>query len=220
MIFFFFIQIKTVMQFSTFKTTFLSAGILLCAGFTACSNNSDTAATTDTTATRPATSIPMNDTATMPMVDHAMASLSGTKPDTTVSGMVDFKQDGSSVKMNLTISVPKLANKSVAVHLHEHGDCGNMGKGAMGHWNPTNEQHGKWGSGQYHSGDIGNVQLDAKGNGTMELTTDRWSLGGSAKTNILNRAVIVHSGVDDYTSQPSGNAGERIGCGVIEKGQM
>ncbi|HEY1008313.1 MAG TPA: superoxide dismutase family protein, partial [Sphingobacteriaceae bacterium] len=69
--------------------------------------------------------------------------------------------------------------------------------------------------GSFHSGDIGNVQLDGKGNGKLTLTSDRWSIGGDEKTNILNRAVIVHSGVDDYTTQPTGNAGSRIGCGVI-----
>jgi Cu-Zn family superoxide dismutase len=147
---------------------------------------------------------------------RATATLSGTKPDTTVNGTVQFVQNGNTVQMNLQISVPAKANQSVAVHIHDHGECGNMGKDAMGHWNPTGENHGKWGSGAYHSGDIGNVPLDAQGNGRLSLQTTRWSIGGDAKTNILNRAIIVHSGVDDYTSQPAGNAGERIGCGVIQ----
>lgn len=145
----------------------------------------------------------------------ATATLSGTKPDTTVNGMVRFTQDGNRVRMNLQISVPQKANQSVAVHIHEHGECGNMGKEAMGHWNPTNESHGRWGSGNFHSGDIGNINLDANGRGSLQLESDRWSIGGDARTNILDRSIIVHSGVDDYTSQPSGNSGERIGCGVI-----
>jgi superoxide dismutase, Cu-Zn family len=49
----------------------------------------------------------------------------------------------------------------------------------------------------------------------MELETDRWSIGGDAQKDILGKAFIVHSGEDDYTSQPAGNAGNRIGCGVI-----
>ena len=68
----------------------------------------------------------------------------------------------------------------------------------------------------FHSGDIGNVQLDKEGKGTFTLETDLWTLGGSPEKNILNKALIVHGGVDDYTSQPSGNAGTRIGCGVIK----
>lgn len=210
-------------QISIFKGTQVFAVLAVVAGLAACSNNNDASSSTSdststtTTATDTSNHMNMNQAADTTSADHAVATLSGTKPDTTVTGTVQFDKDGNQVKMTLQISVPKMANKSVAVHIHEHGDCGDMGKGAMGHWNPTNENHGKWGSGQFHSGDIGNVNLDAQGNGTMQLTTDRWSIGGDAKTNILNRAIIVHSGVDDYTSQPSGNAGERIGCGVIQK---
>ena len=90
-----------------------------------------------------------------------------------------------------------------------------MGNEAHGHWNPTNKKHGKWGSDNFHSGDIGNIQLDANGKGSKELETDLWSIGGDSTTNILDKSVIVHGGVDDYTSQPAGNAGTRIGCGVI-----
>ena len=147
----------------------------------------------------------------------AMATVSGTLPHTTLTGTADFTQQNGKVKMVLNITCLTMANKSVAVHLHEMGDCGDMGKMAHGHWNPTNQQHGKWGSGSFHSGDIGNVSLDAAGNGTLEMETDLWSIGGDDKTNILNRSVIVHGGVDDFTTQPTGNAGSRIGCGVITK---
>ncbi len=148
----------------------------------------------------------------------AMATLSGTKPDTTVNGTVQFTQDGDKVKMTLQITVPKKANQSVALHFHEHADCGDMGKHAGGHWNPTGEPHGKWDEGSFHSGDIGNIDLDSKGEGKIEVSSDRWSIGGDAKKDILNKTIIVHSGVDDYKSQPSGNSGERIGCGVVQRG--
>ncbi len=149
----------------------------------------------------------------------AEAVLSGTQPDTTVSGTVRFREDNGKVKMTLDITVPKKANQSVAVHIHEHGSCGDMGKEAHGHWNPTNAQHGKWGSASFHRGDIGNVDLNGEGKGTMELETDLWAIGGSDSTkNILNKAIIVHGGVDDFKTQPTGNAGSRIGCGVIQKG--
>lgn len=147
----------------------------------------------------------------------AMATLNATMSDTALTGTVEFTQQDGKVKMMLTLSIPSMANKSVAVHIHEMGDCGDMGGSAHGHWNPTNQQHGKWGSASFHSGDIGNVSLDAEGKGTMELTTDLWSIGGDEKTNIVNRSIIVHSGMDDFTTQPTGNAGSRIGCGVIIK---
>lgn len=150
------------------------------------------------------------------LADRAYADISSTKSDTSGSGRAEFskKEDGS-VELSLTLNFPKMANKSVAVHLHEHGDCGDSGKGAHGHWNPTNEAHGKWGSVAYHSGDIGNVKLSAEGMGTISVSSSRWTIGGNDQTNILSRAVIVHSGIDDYKTQPTGNAGSRIGCGVI-----
>lgn len=195
------------MQQPKFFKLLCSAVVFSTVCFTACNNSED-----KTTTTHDAMSA---DTSTM-AVSHAIATLSGTKPDTVVTGSIQFDQDGSKVKMTLDITVLSKANQSVAVHFHDHGDCGDMGKGAMGHWNPTGTNHGKWGSASFHSGDIGNISLDAKGHGSLELETDLWSLGGDAKTNILNRSVIIHSGVDDYTTQPTGNAGQRIGCAVIK----
>lgn len=159
---------------------------------------------------------PIRDTMTVPMVTHAEAMISGTYPDTAVNGLATFETttDGK-IKMTLNITVAAKANKMVAVHLHEHGDCGDNGKASHGHWNPGNAQHGKWGSASFHSGDIGNVKLDAKGKGTLTITTDLWTLGGKADKNILGKAMIVHGGVDDYTTQPTGNAGSRIGCGLL-----
>ena len=146
----------------------------------------------------------------------AMATITGTFPDSMVSGVAQFStMAGGKVKMILHLTIPGKANQSVAVHIHEGGECGDTAKQAMGHWNPTDAQHGKWGSAGFHSGDIGNISLDAKGYGELNLETDLWSIGGDSQKNILNRTIIVHGGIDDYTSQPSGNAGTRIGCGVI-----
>jgi superoxide dismutase, Cu-Zn family len=148
----------------------------------------------------------------------AEALVTGTLADTTVNGTVKFTEEGDGkTKMDLELNIPALANHSVAVHIHEHGDCGDAGKAAGGHWNPTNKQHGKWGVGEFHSGDIGNVTLDSTGKGTYSLETDLWTIGGDVKTDILGKAIIVHAGEDDYTSQPAGNAGARVGCGVIQK---
>lgn len=176
--------------------------------FTACNNGEkkeETNATKETTAVKATEA------------DAAAATISGTLPDTTLSGTAEFTKQNGKVKMVLNITCAKMANKSVAVHLHEMGNCGDMGKMAHGHWNPTNQQHGKWGSASFHSGDIGNVALDKDGKGMLEMETNLWTLGGDDKTNILNRSVIVHAGVDDFTTQPTGNAGSRIGCGVITK---
>ncbi|MEO7961100.1 MAG: superoxide dismutase family protein [Ginsengibacter sp.] len=196
-----------------------ACAIMMAFGMAACNGSSDTTVTSDSTATMSSDNMDTNASMNMSsdaMKEHAMAQLSGTNADTTVSGSAQFDAANGKVKMELELTIPKMANKSVAVHIHEMADCGDMGKAAGGHWNPTNAQHGKWGTGSFHSGDIGNVTLDGSGKGTMSLETDLWSLGGDAKTNILNRTVMVHSGTDDFTSQPSGNAGSRIGCGVIQ----
>ena len=182
--------------------------LLAVLGFTACNNDEKKEEITTTTE---------NTDVNTTEGGSITAILTGTVPDTTLRGTAEFIQQNGNVKMVLNITCLKMANKSVAVHLHEMGDCGDMGKMAHGHWNPINQQHGKWGSGSFHSGDIGNVSLDAAGKGTLEMETDLWSMGGDEKTNILNRSVIVHSGVDDFTTQPTGNAGSRIGCGVITK---
>ncbi|MBX2921340.1 MAG: superoxide dismutase family protein [Chitinophagaceae bacterium] len=185
-----------------------------------CGNQSGESADKDTAATAPVTDMHTGhgpDTSSVPLVKHAEAALTGTYPDTSVTGIAKFDAlDNGKVKLELEITVPAKAGKSVAVHLHEHGDCGDNGKASHGHWNPTNAQHGKWGSASFHSGDIGNVELDKSGKGTITLETDLWTLGGTAAKNILAKALIVHGGVDDYTTQPTGNAGSRIGCGVIQ----
>ena len=152
----------------------------------------------------------------MNQVKKAKAIIEATNDSVAVTGLLTFTQRGNGkVKLQLEISVPSRANKSVAVHIHEHGMCGNMGGDAHGHWNPTGAQHGKWGSASFHAGDIGNIQLDEKGRGTLTLESDLWSIGGDSTKNILHHGIIVHGGVDDYSSQPSGNSGPRIGCGEI-----
>ncbi len=178
---------------------------------TSCNDDANTSTTGEDTTTTSTTS-----TSTATSNQMAEATLSGTKTDTTVNGTVQFtqQQDGQ-VKMMLDITVPTKANQSVAIHFHEHGDCGDMGNHAGGHWNPTNTNHGQWGQGSFHSGDIGNINLDGQGRAQKEITSNLWSIGGDASKDILNKTIVIHSGVDDYTSQPTGNSGNRIGCGVI-----
>ena len=90
------------------------------------------------------------------------------------------------------------------------------GTSAGGHWNPTNVAHGAWGEGEFHLGDIGNMTVAENGTGRIALTTDLWEMGTGSDVDIVGRSVIVHADPDDFTSQPTGNAGGRIGCGVIE----
>jgi Cu-Zn family superoxide dismutase len=104
-----------------------------------------------------------------------------------------------------------------AVHIHETADCSAPdGKSAGGHWNPAKEQHGEWGKEHHHLGDIGNLNVAADGKGTITLTTDKWTLGGGKDNDVLGHSLIVHEKVDDFTTQPTGNAGARQGCAVLK----
>ncbi len=140
------------------------------------------------------------------------------KSDSNVQGEVVFTEENGMVMMKATLS--DLSAGEHAIHIHEKADCSSDdGKSSGGHWNPTHEPHGKWGAAEgYHKGDIGNFTADADGNAVVEFSTDQWCIGcEDANMNILGKAVIVHQGVDDFTSQPSGAAGARVSCtGIIE----
>ena len=89
-----------------------------------------------------------------------------------------------------------------AIHIHEKADCASPdGKSAGGHWNPTFENHGQWGSEKgYHKGDIGNFTVDNNGVGAISMSTDQWCIGcDDPAKNILGKAVIIHQGEDDLT---------------------
>lgn len=102
------------------------------------------------------------------------------------------------------------------VHLHERGDCSAPDALSAGpHWNPTGEAHGRWGHPPFHRGDVGNIEVGPDGKGSLTLATDLWTIGGDSKTDVLNRAVVVHEAADDFVTQPTGNAGARIACGAI-----
>jgi Cu-Zn family superoxide dismutase len=147
----------------------------------------------------------------------AKAMINSTATSQQIGEATFYRLSNGKIKMDLEINFPARADSTVAIHFHQHGDCGNMAENAHGHWNPTNEPHGQWQSSMYHSGDIGNVQLDAKGHGVVSVSTDRWSVKGKSKKNIIGLAIIVHGGTDDYRTQPTGNSGPRVGCGVIEE---
>lgn len=106
-----------------------------------------------------------------------------------------------------------------ALHLHEKGDCSAPdATSAGGHWNPAGVKHGKRAVDHlYHAGDIANLEVGEDGKGVLTATISGWSIGGPDSTNIINKAIIIHADADDFTSQPSGAAGKRVGCGVIQK---
>jgi Cu-Zn family superoxide dismutase len=141
-----------------------------------------------------------------------MEAASGSK----VTGEVTFTEQDGGVRFDL--AVDNLTPGEHAVHLHEKGDCSaEDASSAGGHWNPTMKPHGKRDGGHaFHKGDIGNMNVGADGKGTMQLTVKGWSIGGADSTNVIGKSVIIHEKADDFTTQPSGNAGARLSCGVIK----
>jgi Cu-Zn family superoxide dismutase len=123
-------------------------------------------------------------------------------------------------EVTLTANLYGLTPGVHAIHIHEKADCSAVdGTSSGGHWNPTFASHGKWGAEDgYHKGDIGNFEADENGQGTITLTTNEWCIGcGDENKDILGKAIIVHQGADDFTTQPTGDAGGRVSCGGIIK---
>jgi Cu-Zn family superoxide dismutase len=136
------------------------------------------------------------------------------KSGSKLTGKATITEKGKEITFKL--DVENLPPGDHAVHLHERGDCSSPdGKSAGGHWNPTNMPHGQWGHDGHHLGDIGNFTVAADGKGTITLTTDKWSWGTGEANDMAGKAIIVHEKVDDFKTQPTGNAGGRIGCGVV-----
>ncbi|SEG18227.1 superoxide dismutase, Cu-Zn family [Halpernia humi] len=138
------------------------------------------------------------------------------KSGTDTQGTAKFSQKGKMVTMDM--NVYKLTPGTHAVHVHEFGDCSSAdGKSAGGHWNPSKDEHGKWDSEHFHMGDIGNLVADKNGTARLIFKTDKWCLGCSdASKNIVGKSIIIHAGKDDFKTQPTGNAGGRVGCVEIK----
>ena len=138
------------------------------------------------------------------------------KSGSSAVGRIKFREENGTVYMEM--AVKGLEPGTHAVHIHEKADCSaDDGTSSGGHWNPTFEPHGAWGDeAGFHRGDIGNFEADENGQAVFSFSTDLWCLGCDDESkNILGKAIIVHAGEDDLTSQPSGAAGARVSCGGI-----
>jgi Cu-Zn family superoxide dismutase len=129
-------------------------------------------------------------------------------------GTIHFHRDGD--KVHVTGEVTGLSpNAKHGFHVHEFGDCSAPdGTSAGGHFAPEGHPHGAPDPAKHHAGDLGNVTADGKGTARVDVTVPGLSLVGGDRA-LVGRAVIVHAQPDDLTSQPSGNAGARVACGVI-----
>jgi len=132
------------------------------------------------------------------------------------TGKVEFVQSGSGA--HVTVDLSGLApNSEHGLHVHERGDCSSSdGMSAGGHFNPEGVAHGSYATAPHHAGDLPNVKADAKGEAHASFETGALSVG-SGPGDVIGHAVVVHRDADDYKSQPAGNSGPRVACGVIVK---
>lgn len=120
----------------------------------------------------------------------------------------------------LRVDAAGLRPGTYAVHVHTAGRCEAPGfESAGGHWNPTARQHGRQNPQGAHSGDLPNLLVSAEGSGTIRYAVPYASLGGvdAPLLDADGAAVIVHASPDDYRTDPTGNSGARIACGVIAR---
>jgi len=102
-------------------------------------------------------------------------------------------------------------------HIHEKGDCSSPDfKSAGEHFNPTAQAHGNPASPPHHAGDIPNLKASNEGKADVNARIEGVTLGDGGANDLVGKAVVVHAKIDDYQTQPSGNSGDRIACGVIQ----
>jgi Cu-Zn family superoxide dismutase len=129
-----------------------------------------------------------------------------------VTGTVTFTRDGENVK--IVANLEGLTPGKHGFHIHQLGDCSAPdGTSAGGHYNPENVEHGGSNDATRHVGDLGNIEAGEDGTAHLEMTDSMVKLNGAH--SVIGRAIIVHAGEDDLTSQPTGAAGARVACGVI-----
>jgi Cu-Zn family superoxide dismutase len=144
-------------------------------------------------------------------VTKATAVVHPTKGQT-VTGTVKFEAAADGVKISWELT--GLTPGKHGFHIHELGDCNcDDGKCAGGHFNPEGKKHGGPAAADRHVGDLGNIEADAKGVAKGESTDKLIALGGAH--SIIGRSVMIHEKEDDLATDPTGNAGGRIGLGAI-----
>lgn len=139
-------------------------------------------------------------------------------PGSTVEGTVRFVEQDGAVKVMAVVKGVERAGLH-GIHIHENGSCeGPDYKSAGGHLNPAGVDHACPPTTPRHAGDLGNIEVGDDGTGSLELTTDLISIA-EGDDSVVGKAMILHAGEDDCQTQPTGDAGARLACGVIALSQ-
>ena len=145
---------------------------------------------------------------------RANAQLQPTKGSKTF-GEADFEQVGDKVRVVVFVQGLKPGQEH-GLHIHEVGDCSSGdGMSTKGHFNPFGKPHGHPGGAERHAGDLPALKANQEGRANVQIELDVITLT-PGPANIIGRGLIVHADPDDYKTQPTGNAGARIACGVIQ----
>ncbi len=148
-----------------------------------------------------------------PAPKHATANIVGTAKYKAVKGTVEFKETPDGIEV--TANLEGLKKGDHGFHIHEKGDCSAPdAMSAGGHFNPANHKHGAPDAEEHHEGDLGNITAEKDGKATKTFTLKDASLG-EGDNSIVGKGFIIHAKVDDMKTQPTGNAGDRVGCGTI-----
>ncbi len=131
-----------------------------------------------------------------------------------VKGTATFVETDGGVE--ITVNAEGLKPGDHGWHVHEKGDCSAPdAKSAGEHFNPEHKKHGSPDAPEHHAGDFGNLTAGKDGKATKTITMKGVTLGEGADS-LVGKALIIHDKKDDLKSQPSGNAGARVACGVIQ----
>ena len=197
----------------------LALALAACGGGADSSNDADNAAAeadraAETAGTMPPAATPAPSTAS---AATAMATLQPTAGNQTAGELRFAVVDG---RIEVTGTVTGLPGGGThGFHVHETGDCSAPdASSAGGHFNPGSTDHGRVGQGAHHGGDSDNITAGADGTAQVRGWLEGVTLGDGAATDIVGKGVIVHKDADDYVTQPTGNAGDRLACGVIQAG--
>ena len=144
---------------------------------------------------------------------RATARLEPTKGSKTF-GEATFEQVGAKVHVVVYVQGLKPGQEH-GLHIHEVGDCSSGdGMSTKGHFNPQGKPHGRAGAAERHAGDLPSLKSDGAGNATLNAEVDMVSVA-PGPSSVVGRGLIVHAQPDDFTTQPTGNAGARSACAVI-----
>lgn len=144
----------------------------------------------------------------------ATAAIKPTSPDSTLSGEARLADTDGGLQVDIRVQGAPAGKHGL--HIHQNGSCADGGNAAGGHFNPSGARHGylpKDGPAHAHPGDMGNIEVGADGTGSLSVLLPGVSLQEGFHA-VDGRAIVLHAQEDDF-SQPTGNAGGRIGCGVI-----